>query len=156
MKPVWVTVVARPAVGLLAREVRAEMTAPFAVTAAPAPGAGLVRMNNQDAAYAGRHLFAAGQAATAAVTKPLRMHNAPRGLDTPLKAPPRRRPKRTGRWPRRAAEEPDAGRHGNHADRDPPARLPLPARDAGAQTDGNARALRSTVRHRCLTVQLNT
>ena len=66
MKPFWVTVVARPAVGLLAREVHAEMTALFAVTAAPAPGTDLVRTNNQDAAYAGRRLFAAGQAATAA------------------------------------------------------------------------------------------
>ena len=61
MKPVWVTVVARPAVGLLAREVRAEMTALFAATAAPAPGTDLVRTNNQDAAYAGR-LSAAGSA----------------------------------------------------------------------------------------------
>ena len=83
MKPVWVTVVARSAVGLLAREVRAEMTALFALTAAPMPGTDLVRMNTRGAAY--------------------------------------------------------AGRHGNHADRDPPARLPLPQPRMRAQVDGNAR-----------------
>jgi hypothetical protein len=55
MKPFWVIVMARPAVGLLAREVHAEMTALFAVTATPAPGTDLVRTNNQDAAYTGRH-----------------------------------------------------------------------------------------------------
>jgi hypothetical protein len=55
MKPFWVTVVAQPAVGLLAREVHAEMTALFAVTAAPAPGTDLVPMNTQDAAHAGRN-----------------------------------------------------------------------------------------------------
>src|SRR5437868_12945536 len=38
MKPVWVTVVARPAVGFLAREVRAEMIVLCATTAAVAPG----------------------------------------------------------------------------------------------------------------------
>ena len=54
------------------------MTALFAVTAAPAPGTDLVRTNNQDATY--------------------------------------------------------SGRHGNHADRDPPARLPLPATDARRPT----------------------
>ena len=44
---------------------------------------------------------------------------------------------------------------GTHADRDPSARLPLSSHGC-AQVDGNARILRSTAWHRCLTVQLNT
>ena len=56
MKPVWVTVAARPAVGFLAREVRAEMTALSASTAASASASGLARRNKMDAARAGRWL----------------------------------------------------------------------------------------------------
>jgi hypothetical protein len=97
MKPSWVTVVARPAVGLLAREVRAEMTALFTVTAAPAPGTGLVRKNNEDAAYPGRWLSAAGQAATAAVIKPPPIHDAHAARAHCPRPPPGRRPKPTGR-----------------------------------------------------------
>ena len=52
------------------------MTALFAALAAPAPGTDLVCTNNQDAAYAGRQLFAAGQAATARRTRPLRIRDA--------------------------------------------------------------------------------
>jgi hypothetical protein len=59
MKPSWVTVAARPAVGLFAREVRAEMTALFASTAASVSGIGPVRQSTMDAAYAGRWLPAA-------------------------------------------------------------------------------------------------
>lgn len=151
MKPVWVTVVARPAVGLLAREVRAEMTALSATTAAPAPWTDPVRTNNQDAAYAGQ-LSAAGQAAIAAATRPLGVHDAHVARAHRSRLPP----KRTGRWAWRAAEEPNAERHRNHAYRDPPARLPLPTMDTRAQADGNARPLLSTVSHRRLSVQLNT
>jgi hypothetical protein len=60
MKPSWVTVAARAAVGLFAREVRTEMTALFASTAAAASGIGLVRKNKEDAACAGRWLAAVG------------------------------------------------------------------------------------------------
>jgi hypothetical protein len=132
------------------------MTALFAMMAAPASETGLVRTNNEDTAYTGRQLFGSGQAATGAATRPLRMYDAHVAQAHCSRASPGRQPKRTAGWPRRAAEEPDAGRHGNHAERDPSARLPIPAKDARAQTDGNVRALRSTVRHRCLTVQLNT
>jgi hypothetical protein len=59
MKPVWVTVAARPAVGFLAREVRAEMTALSATTAAAASGTGLVRQDKEGSASAGRWLPAA-------------------------------------------------------------------------------------------------
>jgi hypothetical protein len=54
MKPSWVTVAARPAVGSFAREVRAEMTALFASTAA-ASGTGLsARATRTTARAAGR------------------------------------------------------------------------------------------------------
>ncbi len=56
---------------------------------------------------------------------------------------------------RRAAEGPVAARQGNHADRDPCTQLPLSAKDARAQTDGNAQVPPSTAWHRCLTVQLS-
>ena len=61
MKPVWVTVAARPAVGFLAPEVRAEMTALSASTAAAASGTGLVRQDKEVSACAGRWLPAAGE-----------------------------------------------------------------------------------------------
>lgn len=50
MKSVWVTVAAHPAVGLFAREVRAEMTVLFAPTATAMSGTGLIRQNKKDAA----------------------------------------------------------------------------------------------------------
>jgi hypothetical protein len=99
MKPFWVTVVARPAVGLLAREVRAEMTALFTVTATPAPRTGLVRTNNKDAACASRWLSGVGEAAPAAVIKPLRTHHGHVARAHCSRPPPGRPPTRTGRLP---------------------------------------------------------
>jgi hypothetical protein len=131
------------------------MTALSATTAAPAPSTDPVRTNNRDAAYAGQ-LSAAGQAAIAAATRPLGVHDAHVARAHRSRLPPGRQPKRTGRWAWRAAEEPDAERHRNHADREPPARLSLPTMDTRAQADGNARPLLSTVSHRRLSVQLNT
>jgi hypothetical protein len=61
MKPVWVTVTARPAVGFLAREVGAEMTVLSATTAAVASGTGLVRQDEKGSACEGRWLAAAGE-----------------------------------------------------------------------------------------------
>jgi hypothetical protein len=61
MKPVWVTVVARPAVGFLAREVRAEMTVLSASTAAAASGTGWVRQDKEGSACAGRRLPGANE-----------------------------------------------------------------------------------------------
>src|SRR5579859_7892828 len=61
MKPVWVTVAARPAVGFLVREVCAEMTVLFGLTAAAASGTGLVRLDEDGSAYAGRWLPAANE-----------------------------------------------------------------------------------------------
>jgi len=61
MKPVWVTVAARPAVGFLAREVRAEMTALSASAAAATSGNRLVRQDQEDSAYAGRWVPAANE-----------------------------------------------------------------------------------------------
>jgi serine/threonine protein phosphatase PrpC len=61
------------------------MTALFALAAAAASGTGLARLGNQDAAYAGRSLFAvadglgghaAGEEASAAVIQVLRSHDA--------------------------------------------------------------------------------
>jgi hypothetical protein len=59
MKPVWVTVAARPAVGFLAREVRAQMTVLSASTVAAVSGTGLVRRDKEGSACAGRWLPAA-------------------------------------------------------------------------------------------------
>ena len=62
-----------------------EMTAPFTLPAAAASETGLVRQDNEDAAYAGRWLFAvagglgghaAGEVASAAVIDSLRSHDA--------------------------------------------------------------------------------
>ena len=61
MKPAWVTVAARPAVGFLAREVRAEMTALSVSTAAAASGTGLIRRDEEGSACAGRWLPAADE-----------------------------------------------------------------------------------------------
>jgi hypothetical protein len=58
MKPVWVTVAARPAVGFLAREVRAEMTALSATTATAASRTRLVRQDERGLGHAGRWLSA--------------------------------------------------------------------------------------------------
>ena len=61
------------------------MTAPFTLAAAAASEIGLVRQDNEDAAYAGRWLFAvadglgghaAGEVASAAVIESLRSHDA--------------------------------------------------------------------------------
>jgi hypothetical protein len=74
MKPVWVTVAARPAVGSFAREVRAEMTALPASTAAAAPGTGQVRRHNEGPAYTGHWRSAAdgpdGEFASSSRTRP--------------------------------------------------------------------------------------
>jgi hypothetical protein len=75
------------------------MTALFTVTVAPAPGTGLVRKNNDDAAHSGRWLFAAGQAATAAAIRPLRIHDAQVARAHCSRPPPGRRPNPTGRLP---------------------------------------------------------
>src|SRR5690242_21699211 len=61
------------------------MTAAFTLVAAAASDTGLVRKNNEDAAYSGRWLFAvadglgghaAGEVASAAAIKSLRTHDA--------------------------------------------------------------------------------
>lgn len=69
---------------VLPEEVRAEMTEPLAIRAAAASETGLVRRNNEDAAYAGRWLYAvadgmgghaAGEVASAAVIESLRAYD---------------------------------------------------------------------------------
>ncbi len=68
------------------------MTAAFALVAAAASETGLVRQNNEDAAYSGRWLFAvadgmgghaAGEVASAAVIESLRAHDADVGAWRP-------------------------------------------------------------------------
>jgi PPM family protein phosphatase len=69
------------------------MTAAFALVAAAASETGLVRQNNEDAAYSGRRLFAvadgmgghaAGEVASAAVIESLRAHDVDVGADALL------------------------------------------------------------------------
>ena len=91
----WVTVVACPGGRSLSWEGMGEMTAAFALVAAAASETGLVRRNNEDAAYSGRWLFAvadgmgghaAGEVASAAVIESLRAHDLDVGADALLEA----------------------------------------------------------------------
>jgi protein phosphatase len=91
------------------------MTATFVLVAAAASEAGLVRQNNEDAAYSGRWLFAvadgmgghaAGEVASAAVIESLRVHDTDVGADALLEVLGRAVTEANAEVARRAAEDP--------------------------------------------------
>jgi protein phosphatase len=91
------------------------MTAAFALVAAAASETGLVRRNNEDAAYSGRWLFvvadgmgghAAGEVASAAVIESLRAHDADVGAGALLEVLGHAVAKANAEVARRAAEDP--------------------------------------------------
>ena len=95
------------------------MTAPFALAAAAASETGLVRQNNEDAAYSGRWLFAvadgmgghaAGEVASAAVIESLRAHDTDVAPGALLEVLGRAVAEANGEVARRAAE--DSARRG--------------------------------------------
>jgi PPM family protein phosphatase len=95
------------------------MTAALALVAAAASETGLVRRNNEDAAYSGRYLFAiadgmgghaAGEVASAAVIESLRVHDADVGPGALLEVLGRAVTEANAEIARRVAEDP--GRFG--------------------------------------------
>jgi PPM family protein phosphatase len=91
------------------------MTAPFALVAAAASETGLVRQNNEDAAYSGRWLFAiadgmgghaAGEIASAAVIESLRAHDTDVGTSALLEILGHAVTEANAEIARRAAEDP--------------------------------------------------
>ena len=92
-----------------------EMTAAFALVAAAASETGLVRRNNEDAAYSGRWLFAvadgmgghaAGEVASAAVIESLRTHDTDVGAGALLEVLGHAVTQANAEVARRAAEDP--------------------------------------------------
>jgi protein phosphatase len=91
------------------------MTVAFALVAAAASETGLVRPNNEDAAYSGRWLFAvadgmgghaAGEVASAAVIESLRAHDTDMGADALLEVLGHAATEANAEVARRAAEDP--------------------------------------------------
>jgi protein phosphatase len=91
------------------------MTAAFALVAAAASETGLVRRNNEDAAYSGRWLFAvadgmgghaAGEVASAAVIESLRAHDTDVDADALLEVLGHAVAEANGEVARRATEDP--------------------------------------------------
>lgn len=91
------------------------MTAAFTLVAAAASDTGLVRQNNEDAAYSGRWLFAvadglgghaAGEVASAAVIESLRTHDAEADPGTLLEVLGSAMTEANGEVARRATEDP--------------------------------------------------
>jgi PPM family protein phosphatase len=92
-----------------------EMTPAFALVAAAASETGLVRQNNEDAAYLGRWLFAvgdgmgghaAGEVAAAAVIESLRVHDKDVGADALLEVLGHAVTEANAEVARQAAEDP--------------------------------------------------